>query len=117
MTRSIPHPLHAAVEVAGGAALIAAPFLLGLGQGAAIVSVVLGALAIGFAFELAGPARTIPLSTHAAFDYVLAFIAAVAGVAIGIATGEWRATVFLVGVGVVQTALTASTRWSTPVGA
>ncbi len=117
MTRSISHTLHAAFEVVGGTALIAAPFLLGLGQGAAIVSVVLGALAIGFAFELAGPARAIPLSTHAAFDYVFALVAAVAGVAIGIATGEWRATIFLVGVGAVQAALTASTRWSTPVGA
>lgn len=117
MTRSLPYTLHAAFEVIGGAALIAAPFLLGFGQGAAVVSVLLGALAVGFAFELAGPNRAIPLSTHAAFDYVLAFVAAVAGVAIGIATGEWRATVFLVGVGAVQAALTASTRWSTPVGA
>jgi hypothetical protein len=117
MTRSIPHTIHAAFEVFGGAALIAAPFLLGLGQSAAIVSVVLGALVIGFAFELAGPARAIPLSTHAAFDYLLAATAAAAGVAIGIATGEWRATVFLVGVGAAQAALTATTRWSTPMGA
>jgi hypothetical protein len=117
MARSIPHTMHAAFEVVGGAALLAAPFLLGLGQGAAIVSIVLGALVIGFAFELAGPARAIPLSTHAAFDYLVALVAAVAGAAIGIATGEWRATVFLVGVGAAQAALTASTRWSTPVGA
>jgi hypothetical protein len=117
MTRSISHTIHAAFEVVGGAALIAAPFLLGLGQGAAIVSVFLGVLAITFAIQLAGPARAISLSTHAAFDYLLAFVAAVAGVAIGIATGEWRATVFLVGVGAVQAALTASTRWSTRVGA
>ena len=38
------------------------------------------------------------------------------GIAIGAVTGEWRATVFLVGVGAGQAALTASTRWSVPAG-
>ena len=117
MTRSIPHTIHAAFEVLAGAILLAAPFLLGFGPAAAAVSIVLGALVIGFAFELAGPARAIPLSTHAAFDYLVASVAAAAGVVIGIATGEWRATIFLVGVGAAQAALTASTRWSVPAGA
>ena len=43
--------------------------------------------------------------------------AVIAGLAVGIATGEWAGTVFLVGVGVVQVALTASTRFSAPLGA
>jgi hypothetical protein len=42
--------------------------------------------------------------------------AMILGVAIGIGTGDVAATVFLVGVGVAQTALTASTRFSVPRG-
>ena len=117
MTRVIPHTLHAAVEILGGAAVMAAPFVLGLGGAAAVVSVALGALAIGAATQIGGTTRRIPLSAHASFDYLLAAVAIVAGVAIGVATGEWRATVFLVGVGAAQVALTASTRWSVPAGA
>jgi hypothetical protein len=117
MTRTVSHTLHAAVEILGGAAVMAAPFVLGLGRSAAIVSVALGALAIGTALQIGGSERRMPLSAHAAFDYVLAAVAALAGLAIGVASGEWRATVFLVGVGVGQAALTASTRWSVPAGA
>jgi hypothetical protein len=117
MIRTVPYTLHAAVEILGGAAVMAAPFALGLGRSAAIVSVVLGAVAIGAALQIGGPARRTSLTAHAQFDYVLATLAIIAGVAIGIASGEWRATVFLVGVGVGQAALTASTRWSAPAGA
>jgi predicted cation transporter len=117
MTRTVSHSLHAAVEILGGVAVMAAPFVLGLGRSAAIISVVLGALAIGAALQIGGPERRVPLTAHASFDYVLATFAIVAGLALGIASGEWRATVFLVGVGVGQAALTASTRWSVPAGA
>lgn len=117
MTRTVSHTLHAAVEILGGAAVMAAPFVLGLGRSAAIISVVLGALAISTAVQIGGPERRMPLSAHAAFDYVLAPVAVIAGLALGVASGEWRATVFLVGVGVGQAALTASTRWSVPAGA
>jgi hypothetical protein len=116
MTRTVSHSLHAAVEILGGAAVMAAPFVLGLGRSAAIVSVALGALAIGTALQIGGAERRMPLSAHAAFDYVIAAVAILAGLALGVASGEWRATVFLVGVGVGQAALTASTRWSVPAG-
>ena len=75
MSRTVSHTLHAAVEILGGAAVMAAPFLLGLGRSAAIVSVVLGAIAIGAALQIGGPARRISLSAHAQFDYVLAALA------------------------------------------
>lgn len=117
MSRSVSHSMHAAVEILGGAAVMAAPFALGLGRTAAIISVVLGAVAIGTALQIGGPARRVPFSAHAAFDYVLAAVAVLTGIAIGIASGEWRATVFLVGVGAGQAALTASTRWSAPASA
>ena len=72
-----------------GPAVIAAPLLLGFGEAASVVAFAIGALLLGFAVQAAGPARTIPLSAHAGFDYALAAVAGISGVAIGIATGEW----------------------------
>jgi hypothetical protein len=56
-----------------------------------------------------GGVTRMALSAHTANDYLPS-----AG---GVATGEWRATSFLVGVGAAQVALTASTRRSAPAGA
>jgi hypothetical protein len=103
--------------MAAAPAVIAAPFLLGFGEAATVVAFVIGALLLGFAVQAAGPGRTIPLSAHAGFDYMLAAFAGISGLAIGIATGEWAQGVFLVGVGVASVALTASTRFSVPAGA
>ncbi len=117
VSRAIPLSAHAAIEMIAAPAVIAAPFVLGFGEAAAVVAFVIGALLLGFAVQAAGPGRTIPLSAHAGFDYVLAAFAGISGLAIGIATGEWAQGVFLVGVGVALVALTASTRFSVPAGA
>jgi hypothetical protein len=109
--------MHAAVEVAAGAWVMVAPFLLGLGQAATIVSVFIGALLITLAVQVSEPSRGIPLAAHPSFDYALAAFSVLAGLAVGVLAGEWRATVFLVAVGSGQIALTASTRWSVPAGA
>jgi hypothetical protein len=116
-SRVIPHSTHAAVEVAGGAWIMVAPFVLGLGQAATIVSVLIGVLLISLAVQVSEPGRGIPLAAHASFDYALAAVSVIAGFAIGALAGDWRATIFLVGVGSAQAALTASTRWSAPAGA
>jgi hypothetical protein len=116
-TRTIPLSAHAAIEMVAGPAVIAAPFLLGFGAAATVVAFTVGALLLGFSVQAAGPARSIPLSAHAGFDYALATAAGISGLAIGIATGEWAQGVFLVGVGVALVALTASTRFSVPAGA
>jgi len=55
----------------------------------------------------------VPLAAHAGFDYTIAATAAIGGLAVGIASGEWYATAFLAGVGAAQVLLTASTRFST----
>jgi hypothetical protein len=110
--RYVPLSIHGALEVIAAPAIIAGPLLLGLDPAAAVASFVLGALLLGLSLSLFGDRRVVPLTTHAGFDYLLALAAVVAGVAIGIATGDAAAMVFLVGVGVAQTALTASTRFS-----
>ena len=115
-SRTIPYPVHAAIETVAAPAIMAAPLLLGFGGAAAVATFAIGALLLGLAIQAAGPRRTIPVSAHAGLDYVLAAGAAIAGLAIGIATGEWAQGIFLVGVGAAQVALTASTRFSVPAG-
>jgi hypothetical protein len=114
--RAIPLTLHGALEVIAAPAIVAAPIALGLGEATSVVAFVIGALLLGHALSIYGEGRR-TLSAHAGFDYLLAIAAMVSGVAIGIATGEGAAAVFLVGVGVAQMALTASTRFSVPRGA
>jgi hypothetical protein len=116
VSRAIPLSAHAAIEMIAAPAIIASPLLLGFGPAATVVSFAIGALLLGLAVQTAGPRRTIPLSAHPGFDYVLAAVAGISGLAIGIATGEWAQGIFLVGVGVALVALTASTRFSVPAG-
>jgi hypothetical protein len=115
--RSIPLGIHGAFETIAAPAIMVAPFVLGFGEAATAVCIGLGAVLLGLALQLEGPRRTVPLSAHAGFDYLLAAIAIGSGVAIGIVAEEWSATVFLVGVGVIQAMLTASTRFSLAAGA
>ncbi len=117
VSRAIPLSAHAVIETIAAPAIMAAPLLLGFTQAAALVAFVIGALLLGLALQAAGPRRTVPLSAHAGLDYTLAAVAVVAGLVIGIDTGAWAQGVFLVGVGVAQVALTASTRFSVPAGA
>ncbi|HEY8000609.1 MAG TPA: hypothetical protein VID76_01655 [Solirubrobacterales bacterium] len=116
-TRAIPVSIHGALEIVAAPAIMATPFVLGFGAAATVISVVLGAVLMGLALQLEGPRRSVPLSAHAGFDYVLAATALLGGLAIGLATGEWQAGIFLVGIGLAMVALTASTRFTAPRGA
>jgi hypothetical protein len=115
--RAIPLPVHAAIETVAAPAIMAAPLLLGFGEAAAVIAFAIGVLLLGLALQTVGPGRTIPLSAHAPFDYVLAIAATLGGLGVGLATGEWGEGIFLVGIGVAMAALTASTRFSVPAGA
>ena len=98
-------------------AVMAAPFVLGFGTAATVVTVALGALLLTLALQVEGPRRAVPLTAHAGFDYLLATIAISAGLTIAAATGAWAESAFLVGIGVAQVALTAATRFTAPRGA
>jgi hypothetical protein len=115
--RAIPVGVHGAIEVFAAPAIMVAPFLLGFGQAATVIAVTIGVLLLGLALQAESPSRTVPLSAHAGFDYLLAATASIAGLAIGLASGEWYAAAFLVGVGIAQVGLTASTRFSIARGA
>jgi hypothetical protein len=115
--RAIPIHVHAALEVAAAPLLMVAPFALGFGYLAGALSIALGILLIGLATSVYGEGDrgSLPLTAHAGFDYVLAAATIGAGVVAGIA-GDYVATVFLVGFGSAHLALTASTRFSRPLG-
>jgi hypothetical protein len=116
--RAIPIHVHAALEVIGAPLLIIAPFALGFSYLAGALSIILGVLLIGLATSVYGDADrgNLPLSAHAGFDYTLAAATIAAAVIVGIA-GDYVATVFFVGFGSAHLALTASTRFSRPLGA
>lgn len=118
LSRAIPINVHAALEVAAAPLLIVAPFALGFGHLAGAVSIALGVLLIGLATSVYGdPTRgNLPLSAHAGLDYTLAAVTIAAGLVAGLA-GDYIATVFLAGFGFAHMALTASTRFSRPLGA
>ena len=116
-SRMIPLDIHGALEMIAAPAIMFAPLLLGFGTTPSVIAFVIGALLLGHSMTIYGARRPIPLSAHAGFDYVLAIAAVLSGAGIGLATGNGVAAIFLVGVGVAQMALTASTRFSVPRGA
>jgi hypothetical protein len=115
--RGIPLSVHGALEMLAAPAIMVAPFLLDFGQAATVACVLVGVLLLGLAIQTESPQPNVPISAHAGFDFALAALAVISGLAIGLATGEWYATVFLIGVGAAQVALTVSTRFSRPRGA
>lgn len=116
--RAIPIHVHAALEVAAAPLLMVAPFALGFTPLVGALSIALGALLLGLATSVYGDEQrgNLPLSAHAGLDYTLAAGTFLVGVIAAIA-GDLVATVFLVGFGSAHLALTASTRFSRPLGA
>jgi hypothetical protein len=110
--RAVPLAIHGVIEIVAASVLIAAPFVLGFGVEAGAVSIVLGTLLMGLALSTHGEHRTVPLTTHAGFDYLIGVLAIVAGLALAIGSAPLVATAFLVGFGAAHMALTASTRFS-----
>jgi hypothetical protein len=116
--RAIPIQIHAALEVVAAPLLMVAPFAFGFDYVAGALSFALGVALIGLALSVYGDAQRgnrIPLTAHAGLDYSLAAVTIGAGVVAAI-VGDFVATVFLVGFGSAHLALTASTRFSRPVG-
>jgi hypothetical protein len=117
--RAIPIHIHGALEVAAAPLLLIAPFVLGFGVVAGTLSFALGVFLIGLALTVDGHESdrgSLPLRAHASFDFVIAAITLALGIALGI-TGNAVAALFMVGFGTAHMALTASTRYSRPLGA
>ena len=110
--RGISTSLHSAVEMIAAPAIMVAPFLLGFGPAATVLAVLYGVVLLGLALQLDSPARSLPLRAHAGFDYLIAVLAAIGGLAVGLVAGDWGAAVFLAGIGAAMSAMTASTRFT-----
>lgn len=117
MSRLISLNVHSALEIALGTAIMAAPFVFGLGTAALVTGFVVGVAIMGLGIASTGGGRgSIPVSAHAAYDGGIALGLIGAGLVLGIA-GDLGALALLVGAGLVQTLLTASTRYSVPANA
>jgi hypothetical protein len=117
LPRGIPLTAHGAIETFAAPAIMVAPFVFGFSAAATGITVLIGALLLTIALQVEGPRRAVPLSAHPGFDYALAVIAVSAGLTLALATGAWAESVFLVGLGVAQVVLTASTRFTAAHGA
>jgi hypothetical protein len=107
MTRSISLPLHSALELLGGLALLAGPFLIGAAPAGLVAGVSLGAVVVGMA--LAGP-EALPISAHQSLDLTL--VAAMAGGAVGLGlSGDLAGGLVLALAGALQLTLVSLTRW------
>jgi hypothetical protein len=97
--------------------LLVAPFVLGFGYLAGALSIALGVLLIGLAGSIYGKGETasVPLTAHAGLDQVLAAVTIAVGIAL-LLTGSYAAGIFMAGFGFAHMALTASTRYSRPLG-
>ena len=117
MSRLIPLPIHSALEIVLGTAIIAAPLVLGLGTAALVTGFAVGVLVIGLAVGATGSGRgAIPVSAHAAYDGGIGVGLIAAGVVLGVA-GDLGALAVLGTAGVFLLLLNATTRYSLPAGA
>ena len=107
---TIPLPLHGALELLIGTLALVAPFALGFTPAGTVISLLIGACAVGLALDAAQePTR---VSAHQAFDYAIAFAAVLVAVPLALA-GDAAAALFLGAFGVAQLALDGATRYST----
>jgi hypothetical protein len=117
--RTISIGAHGALEMLAAPLLIVTPFVLGFGPLAGAVSIALGVALIGLAGSIyggEGDRPSVPLATHADLDHAIGVFTVVIGAALLIA-GQGAPGIFMVGFGSAHLALTASTRYSRPLGA
>lgn len=107
-TRPISLQLHGAFELLVGLLALVAPFALGFTPAGAVVAILIGVLAIGLALDATQTER---VSAHHAFDYGLAFGAVLVSLPLAIA-GDGTAALAIGGIGLLQLALNAATRYS-----
>lgn len=110
--RLLAFPTHAALEFAGGLALMVAPFALGFSPAGMVVTVVAGVLIAGFALSAAsGDGRVLNVAGHLAFDRTFA-LCLVAGALVLSARGDADAAIALLTGSLGLLALTLTTRYS-----
>ncbi len=105
---TISLPLHGALELLTGLVALVLPFVLGFTPAGTVVSVLIGACAVGLALDAAQPSH---VNAHHTFDYGLAFGAVLVALALAIA-GDAAAALTLGALGLAQLGLNGATRYS-----
>lgn len=116
--RNISIGAHGALEMLAAPLLIVAPFVLGFGYIAGAISIGLGVALIGLAGSIyggEGERPSLPLAAHAGLDHAIGVFTILVGAALLLA-GEAAPGIFMVGFGSAHLALSASTRYSRPLG-
>ena len=109
--RLVPLPVHGALEMLVGLALMAAPFVLGLSTAGMVVAVVVGALVVGLALQSIETDRGVTsVSAHHAAD--LGVLVGMAGAAVLLATVDSTAAAVFGTAAALQLALNLTTRYS-----
>jgi len=110
---ALAHSLRPALLTVAGSALIALPFVMGLGAAPIVAGVLVGTLAIalGLAGTEPGARGTLPLSAQAVYDRGLAVGLLLSGGIFGVA-GEPEAMLLFAGAGLATLITTAVTRYS-----
>ena len=109
----ISHALRASLLMVAGSALIAVPFLMGLGAAPLVTGVLVGTLAIalGLAGTEPGARGSLPLSAQAVYDRGLALGLLLSAGIFGLA-GQLEAMILFAGAGIAALVMTTVTRYS-----
>jgi hypothetical protein len=107
------HGLRAGLLVVAGSALIAVPFVLGLGAAPLVCGVIVGALtvALGLAGTEPGARGSLPLSTQAVYDRGLGLGLVLSAVLFAL-SGEYEAAALFGVAGLAALITTSVTRYS-----
>lgn len=113
----IPRLAHGAIEYAAGVLLLAAPFLFGFKDGAAVaVSVIAGVVVLVIAASTEGASSlvdSIPIAVHVLLDYAIAAVLVASPFLFGF-TDESAPTAFFIVLGVAHVLITIGTRFREP---
>jgi hypothetical protein len=112
-THVISHALRSGLLVVAGSALIAVPFLLGLGAAPLVTGVLVGSLAIalGVAGTEPGSRGSLPLSTQAVYDRGLG-VGLILSAGLFALFGELEAMALFAAAGLSALVMTSVTRYS-----
>lgn len=111
--RLVSLPLHSALELLAGLALMVAPFVLGASTAGMVAGVAVGALAVGLALqglETSADRSAVSVSAHHAADFGLAL--GMAGAALVLAFEDVTASTIFGVAALAQLTLNLTTRYS-----
>lgn len=114
MVLSKPLTLHThnAILMAASPLLMIVPFMLSADAGLGFLTFFIGAIIFGVALTSTSPRRPVPLSAHRGLELSLGISLILVGLVGAIIDGASAVTIFLVGFGAAQIALTAVTRFT-----